>query len=99
MPGLNFKKHWKSIRQHDMFGHLITLNFNKRSNHHKTQIGGVFSVLIQGFLKIYILLNFVTMFWYHANSNGYLDGTNPLEELGKIYVNDTDNIVFYVLSN
>ena len=82
-----------------MFGHLITLNFNKRSNHHKTMIGGFFSIFIKIFLKIYIVLNFVNMFWYKANVNGYYDGTSPMEELGRVHFNDTDTVLFYVLNN
>ena len=33
---MSFKRYWKMIRNKDMFGHLITLNFNRRGQHHKT---------------------------------------------------------------
>jgi hypothetical protein len=82
-----------------MFGHIVSLNFNRRGNTHKTHMGGVFSFAIKGFLKIYVLLNFITMFWYEANINGYEDGSSSFEDLGRVNISDSDNVVFYVISN
>ena len=62
-------------------------------------IGGCFSIFIKIFLKIYIVLNFVTMFWHKANINGSFDGTSPMEELGRVNINETETVLFYVLSN
>ena len=39
------------------------------------------------------------MFWYKANINGSFDGTTLMEELGRVNINDTDTVLFYVLSN
>ena len=89
----------KYFRSYDMFGHLVALNFNKRSNNHKTLIGGLFSFAIHWFLRVYVVLNFATMFLYRGNINNSLDGSSPLEDLGRVDINGTDNVIFYVLSN
>ena len=44
------------IKTHDLFGHKIELNFNKKGSSHNTLIGGVFSILIKMVMLIYIYL-------------------------------------------
>ena len=48
----------KSLRSYDMFGHLITMNFNKRGNFHKTLVGAFFSIIIKVGIYIYVALTF-----------------------------------------
>ena len=59
----------KSLKSYDMFGHLITLNFNLKGNRHKTLLGACFSIFIKFFIWVYIFLTFKTMFEKEANSN------------------------------
>ena len=47
-----------SIRDHDMFGHVINLNFNRSGPTHNTTIGGFTSILIKLAMTVYIFLNF-----------------------------------------
>ena len=89
----------KSMRNKDLFGHLITLNFNKRGQYHRTSLGGCFSILIKVFIYVYVLLNFVTLFTYGANKNFTLNGYTPVMDLGKVYLNQTDTTVYYVMRN
>ena len=89
------KRYWKQVRSKDMFGHLITLNFNKRGQHHKTQIGGLFSIIIKLFINIYVLLNFNTMFMRNANVNSSISSMESFEKFGKVNVNETDHFVIY----
>ena len=42
----------------DMFGHSVTLNFNKKGVLHKTQIGGIFSIFVRCIMAFYIILLF-----------------------------------------
>ena len=42
-----------TVRDQDMFGHVIALNFNKKGESHTTLIGGFFSVLIKIAFSIY----------------------------------------------
>ena len=82
-----------------MFGYLITLNFNRRGQHHKTQIGGIVSVGIKIFINVYIILNFTTLFTYGDNKNGTLVGFEEVMDQGKVWVNDTNLLVYFVLRN
>ena len=41
------------IRDQDMFGHVISLNFNKKGETHTTVIGGFFSFLIKIAFTVY----------------------------------------------
>ena len=55
-----FKSFW---RERDIFGHPVSLNFNRKGNFHKTPIGGFFSVLINSIYLtyvIYLLTNLLT---------------------------------------
>ena len=95
--GLN--RYWKMIREKDMFGYLITLNFNRRGQFHKTQIGGLVSMGIKIFINIYIILNFTTLFTYGDNKNGTLIGFEEVMDQGKVMVNNTELLVYFVLRN
>jgi hypothetical protein len=50
------RKGYKSIRQHDIFGHIVHVNFNKRGPSHKTYFGGLLSIVIKTIIRIYVLL-------------------------------------------
>ena len=52
----------KFIKGFDQFGHVITLNFNRNGNSHKTSIGGFFSIFIQIFVTFYVASCFWVMF-------------------------------------
>jgi len=52
------KKHFNLshlISSHDLLGHKIQLNFNKKGSTHKTLIGGILSILIKILMVIYTL--------------------------------------------
>ena len=85
------------LRSKDLFGHLITLNFNLRGQHHKTTIGGFVSICIKLFIYVYVILNFMTLFTYGNNKDRLLGGFVPLEQLGIVDYLDTNVNVFYVL--
>ena len=57
------KKFCKSFKSYDMFGHLITMNFNQKGNRHKTEIGAFFSIIIKVFIYLYIGLTFKALLW------------------------------------
>jgi hypothetical protein len=46
------------IKKHDLFGHVIQLNFNQNGSSHKTIVGGCFSTIIYTFMIFYILVSF-----------------------------------------
>ena len=54
--GLKFLRGF--VRSEDMFGHAVTLNFNKRGDVFQTNIGGFFSVLIKLFFVWFLYSKF-----------------------------------------
>lgn len=97
--GTIYKKSLKGMRQKDLFGHLITLNFNKRGQYHRTTVGGFVSLGIKLFINVYIVLNFVTLLTYGNNKNNTLNGFEKVTELGTVTTNTTDTTVYYVMRN
>lgn len=86
----------KYIKDTDMFGHTINLNFNKNGDSHKTFIGGLFSILIKMLLGLYVYLLFKRMFLYEADSNYTRINVLDLEKFGKQMLNKTDMTIFHV---
>lgn len=85
------------IKDFDMFGHTIQLNFNKQGDTHKTVIGGLFSILIKLFLGLYVFLLFKRMFLKESDSNYVRINVLDLKEFGPKDLNNTDLTVFHVL--
>ena len=51
----------ETVRDIDMFGHRIELNFNNKGSMHKTIVGGFFSIYIRLFLLFYVIYVFQQM--------------------------------------
>ena len=65
-------KTYNVIKNQDMFGHQIVLNFNKDGDSHKTLIGGIGSILVQGFMVLYIFIRF-RMFAFNLNDSNFTE--------------------------
>ena len=91
------KNFWKSLRSYDMFGHLITMNFNKKGNRHKTQIGAIFSMFIKFFIYVYIGLTFKSLLFLDPNKNGTTNTMEAITNFGKVIYADSGHSVMYVL--
>ena len=50
------------VRDHDMFGHQIVLNFNKNGDSHTTFIGGFFSIIVKVVMGVYVYMNLMKLF-------------------------------------
>ena len=61
----------KFIKDHDMFGHTVVLNFNEKGDTHNTFVGGLFTILIRLTITIYVFLKFKIL----INSEGDSDVT------------------------
>ena len=57
------------IKQIDMYGHPVKLNFDKKSDIHKTWIGGFFSIIINIMLSIYVFINLKKLILKEQNHN------------------------------
>jgi len=48
----------KFILDRDMFGHAISLNFDRNGEDHRTLITGLFSLLLKSAITCYVILRF-----------------------------------------
>ena len=86
---------WKKyIRGHDMFGHKVSLNFNKDSDTYKTGCGGVFSILIKLILLFYVGLKMKALFLRENNQYGKNELPTGYEKLGEISLDQTNVVPF-----
>ena len=81
------KKYSNFVKDIDMFGHTIKLNFNKNGDSHKTFIGGLFSMLIKVTLAFYVYTLFKRMFMNEADSNYTRINVMNLTEVGSFEMN------------
>lgn len=54
---------------------------------------------IKIFINVYIILNFTTLFTYGDNKNGTLVGFEDVNDQGKIFVNETGLLLYFVARN
>ena len=87
----------EKLREQDMFGHTINLNFNKDGDTHNTAIGGSFSTLIRIVMTLYVFMNFKKMLLHEDDANIVEMNTLDLEEYGVKAYNETDMFIYYVL--
>ena len=78
-----------------MFGHVISLNFDRKGDSHKTMIGGLFSLFIRLGIFCYVFLNFKRMLLNENDLNYTLIGIVDLEELGEVLYNETSLTIFH----
>ncbi len=51
-----------ALKNIDMFGHQVKLNFNWGGDTHKTLIGAILSIFVKSFILYIIVSNFLNMF-------------------------------------
>lgn len=90
----HLKGYLKSIRNKDLFGHYISLNFNKRGHAHKTYIGGFFSLIVKFIIYGYIGITLKQMLFLEENKNESIKSLVDLEELGPVWYNQTHMTMF-----
>ena len=52
-----FNKLKKAVKNQDLFGHIINLNFNQDGYSHKTQIGGLASIFVKLLMTIFVFVS------------------------------------------
>ena len=85
------------IREHDMFGHVINLNFDRRGDSHKTLCGGVFSIVLKSFLVFYVYLKFDMLIYNGNDTNFSYEGQLDLDVLGDVDYSTTNMKFFHVI--
>jgi len=74
---------------HDLFGHVINLNFNRQGSSHKTLIGGIASILIKIFMAIYIGLKLNKLINRLDPNNEAITSLTKLDEIDPVPFNET----------
>lgn len=64
------KKLRKRVKNNDMFGHSVVLNFNRQGETYKTSFGGCISIFIKVVLIAYVYLRFTKMIYLSDNQYG-----------------------------
>ena len=82
------------VREHDMFGHSIPLNFNGNETHN-TFIGGVFSITINAFMIFFVLSNFIKLATFGDDTTTTTYLKLNLEEAGPISYDGKDHQIFW----
>ena len=71
-----------ALKNQDLFGHVINLNFNQKGDSHKTTIGGVASIFVKLIMAIYVFLSFEKLIFKLDDKNSTDYGLLDLVELG-----------------
>ena len=87
----------ETIRDQDMFGHVITFNFNKKGDAHNTTIGGCFSIIIKMGLLAYWILCFKRMIMQERDETITVENSLNLEIVGDIAYDALQMTPFWVL--
>lgn len=87
----------KAISKHDMFGHVINLNFDQNGDSHQTICGGCGSILLKTFLILYIYLNVVKLVFKEWDSNNSTEGLLDLERLGIVDYSKMNMLIFHAI--
>jgi len=87
----------EKIKDMDMFGHTINLNFNKEGDTHNTLLGGCFSFLIRITMGIYIFVNVRKMIFFEDNANFTEVSALNLDDEGVVDYTDTAFLLYQVI--
>lgn len=87
----------QGIKKYDMFGHVITMNFNEQGNSHQTVLGGAMSILIKSALAIYVYLNLIKLIYNKGDETSSMGGLLNPETIDPIRYNETDLRLFYAI--
>ena len=85
------------IKSKDMFGHTISLNFNKQGNTHKTLIGGFFSFIIILAMSLYVFVNVKKLWLYEDDQVNTEIYKLDLDSLDELAYNDTKMFIFHTI--
>ena len=92
------KETGKFIREKDMFGHVVNLNFDRRGDSHQTMCGGVFSIALRSFLIFYVYLMLVKLIFKGNDTNFSYDGLQEIENQPEVDYKDMNMVIFHVIS-
>ena len=68
------------VKDWDLFGHQVVLNFNKAGESHKTLLGGMGSLLVQTFMVVYVYIKAKQFLFNEADMNVTENGVIDLDK-------------------
>ena len=78
------------VKEQDMFGHPVSLNFNKKGTTANTLLGGCCSILVKLFLLGFVIFRLHVMINRDDNEYQVTDTPVDFEELGEIEMGDVE---------
>ena len=79
------------IRDQDMFGHTVAVQFDNKGNQHKSHLGGCISILFLSFIFWYIAVLFGKMIAYEDDKLTNAFSQQKFSELGENGVVEMQN--------
>ena len=83
------KKAKNIIRNSDIFGYPIALNFNKKGNTHRTIPGGILSILYFAIFLSYFIYCCIKCAYNLQDIDNLVTTTQNLQELGQVSYKST----------
>jgi hypothetical protein len=84
----------KFIKKRDMFGHPVTLNFNRQGDTYFTTCGGVISILLNLVLLQYVLIIFSKMTTRTGDSINLVNVRTNYTDIGEITFEEAEIMPF-----
>lgn len=87
------------INNQDLFGHPISIKFNKKGDHHTTLVGGVMSILLKVFLLFVLVIKTRDMF-SRKDAQSFLSVENvDYEDVGTLSFEGQKTLVYVRIQN
>jgi hypothetical protein len=89
----------KFIKARDMFGHPVTLNFNRQGDTYFTTCGGLISIFFFFFLGWYVLIKFDIMTSRTGDSINVVKERSNYTDIGEITLQDAGFMPILVIKD
>ena len=89
----------KFIKNRDMFGHPVVLNFNRQGNTYFTSIGGILSIIMNIVLLEYCLIKLGRMIERSGDAVVAVTELTDFEDLGEVSFKDAEFMPILVLKS
>ena len=79
----------EKLRDIDIYGEPVVLNFNKKGSLHKTYMGGLLTIMGRILILFYTITLLIEMFGFSNDTTNIQDSIEEVESLGKVYFNQS----------
>jgi hypothetical protein len=77
------------IKDYDLFGHPVLLNFNNKGPVHQTTAGGIISIIVKIFALTYMAQRVMMMINYEGDNLKTVTIPTDYEKLGEVDIKDS----------